>query len=397
MTAPLSTADARQRAGSRYGAFAFASVILTCFSGYFFDRRYYHGEAMVLVTFGLGAVYAFMGTLGSRLLEEKSPRAFHLYFIFQCALLTALVFLSPVRGFFGIIVLPVVSQAIFDLGKRGAVLVGLYLFFISVAVWGFDFGWGAVLESGLNYVAAFAFTIVFTIISKQALIARDQAERLTGELEAANQQLREHARQAEDLATTRERNRLAREIHDGVGHYLTVVKTQLDAAAALIPIQPDKARDAVNKAALLTAEALADVRRSVGTLRTDTARPPLADLLRTLAAQAEPLPELHIAGTPRELSAAAEHTLFRAAQEALTNIRKHARATAASVALDFREPGRVRLTVTDNGRGPQEKTGCDTRGYGLRGVRERVEIIGGRLTAGPGSSGGFTLSIEVPA
>ena len=397
MIASPSIADARQRAGSRYGAFAFAIVILACFSGYFIDRRYYHGEAMVIVTFGLGAIYAFMGTLGSRLLEGKSPLAFHLYFIFQCALLTALIFLSPMRGFFGIIVLPVVSQAIFDLGKRGAVLVGLYLFFISVAVWGFDFGWGAVFESSLNYVAAFAFTIIFTIISKQALIARDQAERLTGELETANQQLREHARQTEDLATTRERNRLAREIHDGVGHYLTVAKTQLDAAAALIPTQPDKARDAVNKAALLTAEALEDVRRSVGTLRTDTARPPLADLIRTLASQAEPVPVVEISGPPRELSAAAEHTLFRAAQEALTNIRKHARATAASVSLDFREPSRVRLTITDNGRGPQEKVGCDHGGYGLRGVRERVEIIGGRLSAGPGSSGGFTLSIEVPA
>ena len=397
MTESSTITKEHKRAGSTYVAFAFASVILTCFAGFFYERRFYHSEAMVIVTFALGMVYAFMGMIGSGLLEGRSRAAFRFYFVFQCALLTAITFVSPVRGFFGIIVLPVISQSIFDLNKRGAFAVTLYLFAVSVGVWAVDFGFDGLSQATMQYATAFAFTIVFTLISKQAVIARDQAERLTGELEAANQQLREHARQAEDLATTRERNRLAREIHDGVGHYLTVVKTQLDAAAALMPTQPDKARDAVTKAAALTAEALDDVRRSVGTLRTDTARPLLAETLRSLAAQTEPLPELQIAGTPRELSAAAEHTLFRATQEALTNIRKHARATAASVTLDFREPGRVRLTVTDNGRGPQQKSGCGTGGYGLRGVRERVEIIGGKLTTGAGNGGGFVLSIEVPA
>jgi len=70
-------------------------------------------------------------------------------------------------------------------------------------------------------------------------MTRGREQKLREEVEAANQQLRENAAQAEDLATTRERNRVAREIHDGVGHYLTVVKTQLDAAIALMPVQPD--------------------------------------------------------------------------------------------------------------------------------------------------------------
>lgn len=390
------------RTGSLYGAFAFASVILTCYAGYFvYYPRFFQPAAMVPVSFGLGAIFAALGVLSSSALDIRPSLAKTvIYYTVQCALLTAMVFLSPIRGFFGIIVLPLASQSIFDLKPRWAVLVTSYLLAMNVALWAIDFGWRSGLEAVVNYSAGFAFTVVFTIITKRAVNARLHAERLQEELAAANELLRENAARTEELATTRERNRLAREIHDGVGHYLTVVKTQLDAAAALIPTQPDQARSAVEKAAKLTHDALEDVRRSVGTLRTDTARPPLADSLRQLAANAEPSPEIHVAGTPRELSATAEHTLFRATQEALTNIRKHAGATAASVTLDFREPARVRLVVTDNGRGPAgdlSRCGLNGGGYGLRGLRERVEIIGGKLETGPKSGGGFALSVEVPA
>jgi signal transduction histidine kinase len=117
----------------------------------------------------------------------------------------------------------------------------------NLAVWGLDFGWGAALEAAYNYSAGFAFTIAFTIITKRALDSREREEKLRLRSRPPMSKLRAYAAQAEDLATTRERNRVAREIHDGVGHYLTVVKTQLDAAAGLIPTQPDRARDAVEK------------------------------------------------------------------------------------------------------------------------------------------------------
>ncbi len=392
----------RNRSGA-YGSFAWGSVVLSCYAGYFYTHHFFGPAWLVLVTFALGALSVVLALLGGRVVEDRGAAWRACYFVVQCALMTLIIFLSPLRGIFGIIVLPLAAEAIFELRPRGAALVALYLFAIDVLVWYIPDGWNAVVEAVISYSAGFAFTIAFTIITKRALDARLREERLRREIETANAQLREHAAQAEELATTRERNRLAREIHDGVGHYLTVVKTQLDAAAALIAIQPDQARVAVEKAAKLTHEALEDVRRSVGTLRTDIVRPPLADSLRQLAANADPLPEILITGTPRELSASAEHTLFRATQEALTNIRKHAQATAASVTLDFREPARVRLVITDNGRGLSEETArrCklngSSGGYGLRGLRERVEIIGGRLETGPQSGGGFALRIEVPA
>jgi signal transduction histidine kinase len=388
-------AHAQHRSGSLYGAFAFGSIVLTCFGGYFFNQRFFGPPEMVPVTFALGAIYVALGVLSNDFLLCGGKRTpFLLYYLVQGALLTAMVFLSPSRGFFGMIVLPLVSQGIFDLRTRNAVLNGVYLMGANVAVWWIDFGWGAAIEAIYNYSAGFAFTIAFTLITKRALDSREREEKLRLEIESAHEQLKVYAATAEDLATTRERNRVAREIHDGVGHYLTVVKTQLDAAAALIPTQPDRARDAVVKAAKLTGEALDDVRRSVGALRTDTTRPPLPAALKQLATLGEPVPALAVEGTPRPLPPAVEHALYRAAQEGLTNIRKHARATTSLLRLDFREPQRVRLELADNGVGAN---GTNGTGYGLTGLRERIELLGGTVESGNRAAGGFALTVEVPA
>jgi len=379
--------------GSLYGSFAYASVILSCFAGYFLTRNFYYSEWMVLVSFGLCSLYTAIGILGGGLVDCGGARR-AAYFVIQCAVLTAILWLSPIRGFFAIIVLPLVSQAIFDLGRRGALLVVVYLYALVVSLWAIPHGFDAGVEAFLNFASAFAFTSIFTLITRRALDARRREEKLRRELEVANEQLRAHARQAEELATTRERNRVAREIHDGVGHYLTVVKTQLDAAAALIPTQPERGREAVIKAAKLTGEALEDVRRSVGALRTDVTRPPLPDALRELTAHGEPVPTLAIEGAPRPLAPGVEHALYRAAQEGLTNIRKHARASQALLRLDFRTPSRIVLELSDNGVGAPTATGS---GFGLRGLRERIEIIGGTVDAANRLEGGFALRVEVPA
>jgi signal transduction histidine kinase len=102
---------------------------------------------------------------------------------------------------------------------------------------------------------------------------------------------------------------------------------------------------------------------------------------------------VRVEGAPRALPPGIEHALFRSAQEGLTNIRKHASASAAEVALDFRAQDHVALAVSDNGRGAQGAAG----GFGLRGIRERIEVLGGHVESGNRSEGGFRLSIEVPA
>ena len=394
MSSPEPAKFKGHHSGSLYGSFAFGSVILSCFAEFFFTRNIAGSPALTVLTFFLGAIYATCGVLSGHCTEGRGPLAHFIYFALQCALLTAMLFCSPVRGFFGIIVLPIMSQAIFDLRPRNALLVGIYLFAVNIAVFVIPFGWSAGQEAAISYSTGFAFTIVFTIITKRALDYQAHENKLRMEIQEAHEKLQAYAAQAEDLATTRERNRLAREIHDGVGHYLTVVKTQLDAAAALLPARPDQAREAVVKAAKLAGEALDDVRRSVGALRTDADRPPLPEALRALIAESDLPVTVRLEGTARTLPPGIEHALFRSAQEGLTNVRKHATATAAEVLLDFRAPGRVTLAVADNGRGT---TGAAATGFGLRGIAERIEVLGGRMESVNRADGGFVLTVEVPA
>lgn len=397
MSTPI--APAQRTRGRLYGTLAYGSVVLSCYAGFFNAPRYYTSAVMVIVVFGLGAIYAALGILGAAYADCRGSRTQGAYFALQCAILTAIVFLSPIRGFIGILVLPVVSQAVFDLRARTAALIGLYLFGINIAIWAIPYGWSGAQDALISYSTAFAFTVAFTIITKQAMNSHAREEKLRQETEAANALLRANAAQADELATTRERNRVAREIHDGVGHYLTVVKTQLDAALALMPTQPERARETVEKAARLASEALEDVRRSVGALRTETAPASLVGRLHALVQETGGAAvTLRVEGTARSLPPGVEHALFRSAQEGLTNVRKHAGdAVRAEVVLSFMEHGRVTLVVADNGRGTGGAKG-GAGGYGLVGIRERIEVLGGKVAAGnAGGAGGFALTIEVPA
>ena len=148
--------------------------------------------------------------------------------------------------------------------------------------------WGDGLRDGLGTLAAAVFAAVVT-----ELLRREQQAR--AELAAANAQLRDYAAQAEELATTQERNRLARDIHDGLGHHLTVVQMQVQAARAVLPpIRPRPTRCWPRRRSRRT-EALAEVRRSVSRAARAPAAPPLPDALQALA------DETSAAGVPTEL------------------------------------------------------------------------------------------------
>ena len=382
---------------SLYGHGAYAGVVLACYADFAFNTRLGGEPWQVPVVFALGAIYMTLNVACDRLTAGRPASRLRAYYAVQIVVVLAAIWLSPARGFFGILGLPLVSQAIFDYGWRALPTVGLVVYLGSLGVWFPAYGLAGMLRGAVSFAPGYLFTIAFTFISRQALLAREQSEKLAAQLGAANEQLRAHAAATAELATTRERNRLAREIHDGVGHYLTTIKVQLDAAQALLAADPARAADSVGKAARLAGEALDDVRRSVGSLAADAARPPLPEVLRKLAADVQPAPELRIEGAPRPLPAATEHALYRAAQEGLTNVSKHAAASATAVVLDFRDPARVRLTVLDNGRGAAAVGERAAGGYGLRGLGERLALLGGTLRSGPRPDGGFCLEVEVPA
>lgn len=216
------------------------------------------------------------------------------------------------------------------------------------------------------------------------------------ELDEVNRQLRQYAAQVEELATVKERNRLAREIHDGLGHYLTAINVQIEAARAVMDGDRPRALDALHKAQTLTQEGLAEVRRSVAALRASpTESRPLPEAVAVLVEECRAAgiaTELVVNGEARPLPPQAELTLYRAAQEGLTNVRKHAHVSSASVRLDYRGDGSVRLTVQDDGVGSDEASG----GFGLLGVRERVQLLGGKVDIRTAPGQGFTLEVEVP-
>ncbi len=275
------------------------------------------------------------------------------------------------------------------------------LIIASVAVpapllYGDNLGWADALRSALTLLAALVFAVVFSQIAVNAQRARADKERLAAELGEANRQLRLYAAQAEELATTRERNRLAREIHDGLGHYLTTIHMQIQAARATLDGDRPRAEATLAKAQGLAQEALADVRRSVAALRdSPVERRPLPEALAALVEESNATglrTDLMISGAPRPLAPQTEHVLYRAAQEALTNVRKHARAARAALALDYGDRGLVRLTVEDDGRGAANTGG----GFGLLGLRERTQLLGGTADIRTAPGRRMTVTVEVP-
>jgi signal transduction histidine kinase len=194
---------------------------------------------------------------------------------------------------------------------------------------------------------------------------------------------------------TQERNRLAREIHDNLGHYLTIVNVQIEAAKLLIVSEPNRALDAMNKAQELTQKGLTRVRESVAALReSPVSNRPLGDAIASLVEEAQTtgiVTEFEVAGEPQALENKIALALYRVAQEGLTNVRKHARASRVDVLLDF-QPSEVCLQVQDNGVGATQTTG----GFGLLGIRERMQLLGGRLEISTEVRKGFCLTACVP-
>ncbi|WP_400994268.1 sensor histidine kinase [Agromyces sp. GXQ0307] len=198
------------------------------------------------------------------------------------------------------------------------------------------------------------------------------------------------ARQEALRAVAEERARIARELHDILGHSMSVMVVQAGAAAEVVDSDPVAARTAMEAIRTTGSDALAEVRRVVELLRDDdyeslSPQPGIARIPE-LVEQARAtglVVDLRMPESTADLSAGRQLAVYRVVQEALTNIRRHARASTASVAID-RADDRVDITVTDDGAMPDLERPA---GHGLLGMRERVALYGGTLEAGPEPSG----------
>jgi signal transduction histidine kinase len=258
------------------------------------------------------------------------------------------------------------------------------------------FGVGLVLATAMAGIA----------VGEQA--GRIRLEAALCELRESHDQLTAYAAQVADLSTAAERNRVARDIHDSLGHHLTAIAVQLEKAQAFRDRDETAADQAVAEARSLARQALRDVRDSVAALR-DGLSAPLSAMLDDLVRQAgpgEPQVILTVTGDEAGVGVAARTVLFRTAQAALTNARRHsgARLVWVSVTVDDRE---ARLVVTDNGKGfdPSRYGTLTGRmaedgsgGFGLLGMRERAALAGGHaeIASRPGAGTTVTVTIPVP-
>ncbi|HET8674382.1 MAG TPA: sensor histidine kinase, partial [Blastocatellia bacterium] len=342
-------------------------------------------------------LYLIIGTVGYSFTRRKNSLLLSvIYFAVQISLAVSILYLS--RAFLiWLILLPLAAQSVALLPARGVLIVCVLLLATLVVPTAIMSGWRPAVVVGLIYSAAIIFVVVFTYIAVSERKGRAEVERLAVELAGANGKLREYAAQVEELATAKERNRLAREIHDSLGHYLTVINVQIEAARAVMDSDRERSLACLGKAQSLTQEGLAEVRRSVAALHAlPTENRPLAEALAGLAEECRASGiaiDLTISGTPRQIGPQAELTLYRAAQEGLTNMRKHAQATRATIALDYTADNLVRVVIEDDGVGAND---ADS-GFGLLGVRERAQILGGSVRTTTSRGRGFKLEVELPA
>ncbi|MFI1737597.1 sensor histidine kinase [Streptomyces sioyaensis] len=289
--------------------------------------------------------------------------------------------------------------------SRFALVGGLAAPLLDYARWPHYYGSGGTNATVIVFLAipfALAWVLGDSVRTRRAYYA--QLEERAAQLE------KERDAQAK-VAVAAERARIARELHDVVAHNVSVMVVQADGAAYVLDAAPEQCGQALETISGTGRQALAEMRRLLGVLRTgepgedsaDRAPQPdvgrLDDLIEQVRGAGLPV-DFTVQGTPRPLSSGVELTAYRIVQEALTNTRKHGGPdVSARVRLVYGSDA-LDLLVEDDGRGAQhevhEQGGADGLGHGMIGMRERVGMVGGRLDAGPRPGGGFRISAVLP-
>ncbi|OUL37446.1 two-component sensor histidine kinase [Nostoc sp. T09] len=246
----------------------------------------------------------------------------------------------------------------------------------------------------LSLSLLFGLSLIFVLLLMNTVLSERQSRE---ELAIANEKLRQYALRIENQATLEERNRIAREIHDSLGHSLTALNLQLETALKLSQSNPSKAQSFLARAKELGSKALQDVRQSISTMRSHPLQEQsLEQAVRGLLEDFQhangfsPICIINLEDSlPNELKTA----IYRIIQESLTNISKHAQATEVRIELD-KTPRSLRLTIEDNGKGFDFKQ--NTTGFGLQSMRDRTLAIGGvfNILSAPGY--GCKITVDIP-
>jgi signal transduction histidine kinase len=255
--------------------------------------------------------------------------------------------------------------------------------------------WSGVALTVVSFIAPVVAILLLVLFVWRVREKEEQSSRLLAQVE--------ETRGAElRAAALAERQRLARDMHDVLAHSLSGLVLQLEGARMLVKSDPGDARlaQAIDQAHTLARTGLDEARQAIGMLRDEDLPGPegLAVLAAGFEADTGVPCQFTVAGTPPELASGAKLTLYRVTQEALTNVRRHARPEHVEIRLEYQR-GAVSLAVEDFAAGPGPDgpaPGSAGGGYGLTGMRERAELLGGTLEAVP-TGHGFLVLLRVPA
>ncbi|MFF5774809.1 sensor histidine kinase [Streptomyces californicus] len=326
------------------------------------------------------------------------------------AILVGLVQLvAGVRPGIGNFAMLVITYTVATIGERWASRLALVCSLSAAAL--SQLRWEA--EPGGSWAQRVFVTIIMTVPFVLAWVLGDSLRTRRAyfdQLEERAARLEREREAQSKVAVAAERARIARELHDVVAHNVSVMVVQADGAAYVMDAAPDQAKQALETISSTGRQALAEMRRLLGVLRTGDAPESGEYVPQPDVEQIEDLVEqvrqtglevdFKVEGTPRPLPSGVELTAYRVVQEALTNTRKHGGPDAgASVRLVYFDDG-LGLLIEDDGRGAAhelyEDGGADGAGHGMIGMRERVGMVGGTLDAGPRPGGGFRISALLP-
>lgn len=350
----------------------------------------------------LGISYLLMGIYGYKYILDTDNRLIQFgYFTIQLILGGLIIYLGSTPesevSLNSLLLLPLAVQSVVMLPQAGMLAVNAFILLLySIS----NIKYSGSLSELMNSLPVFfigqIFIVFFTQIAVTEQNSREEINRLVFELEKANQHLKEYALQVEELAVTRERNRLAREIHDGLGHYLTSIFMQVQAARATLNIDPVKSADLLEKAQSLSQKALTDVRNSVSTLRS-----PLLENIALPVALEQLIEqsqfngihvEFNVLGEVRPISARGTWTIYRTLQEGINNTVKYSMANQLEIILDYRDLEMVSLIINDDGVGTNNLNG----GFGIIGIKERVKLLEGHCKFTSSEGNGFSIQIGIP-
>ena len=253
------------------------------------------------------------------------------------------------------------------------------------------------IHFGMHIVAetlVFGLGIFFVLqLTNKLLVERQMRQQLA----QAHSQLQRYSQKIEELATVQERNRIARDIHDSLGHALTSLNIQMQTAVKLWEKEPVQARSFLTQAQQLGKTAMQEVRKSISTLREDARdEQPLEAKIETLVEDFRQGTGLAICTNISRCGSvppSVAKTLYRIVQESLTNISKHARATEIQIQLSTTKEG-VYLTIEDNGKGFDLNQ--NRSGFGLQGIQERVAAVKGHFQLKTSPGDGCQIIVEIP-